>query len=396
MHPLFSPEVFYVLIACARNPEKVSKIVATLNLKIPPRELKSKDIRNLLRLVMSQWLSLSTCIIQATIDVVPPPSSAQLNRIPKILYPDLLEPTITPKNKLEKDLWTCDDGEQALVVAYVSKMFAVPVKELPENKKAATTAEQMRVNAKAARERAAAATLTTSDEANGEPPSTSAEVSNDQGDNIDGKGKEEVNEDKDTLLGFARIYSGTIRVGSKVRCVLPKYNNNFPPTHPRNIPNTTTTIVEGLYTMMGKDLVRVDIVPAGNVFAIRGLEGKVMRSATICAPNHQGLLDGGVEAGESECVLNLGGLLRPVPRFSLFLPPSKLKPASSGVSNRQGCFGTSSTGGYAKACERVEVFEPSRPVCQDLPATNWRTCYPHRWRAASRGMSRAVYPANHR
>ena len=316
MYSLFFPELLDVLIAPTRNPEKVSKIVTTLNLKIPPRELKSKDTRNLLQLVMAQWLSLSTCIIQATIDIVPPPSSAQLNRIPKILYPDILEPTIPPKNKLEKDLWSCDDGEEAFVIVYVSKMFAVPVKELPENKKVAATAEQMRANAKAARERAAASPAVTA-EANGTPHSTPAEASHDQGGDIEGKEKEEVKEDGDILLGFARIYSGTIRVGSKVRCVLPKYNNNFPPTYPRNIPNTTTMIVEGLYTMMGKDLVLVDSVPAGNVFAIRGLEGKVMRSATICAPNHQGILDESVGAGNTEYILNLGGVLRPVLRSPL-------------------------------------------------------------------------------
>jgi len=301
----------------------VSKIIGTLNLKIPPRELKSKDTRNLLQLVFSQWLSLSTCVIQTAIDIVPPPSSAQLTRIPKILYPDLLELTIAPKNKLEKDLWNCDDGEEAFVIGYVSKMFAVPIKELPENKKATVTAEQMRANAKAARERAAAAALAAATEANGgSPPSTPAEVSNDQGDDIGG---EESNEDDDVLLGFARIYSGTIRVGSTVRCVLPKYNNNFPPTHPRNIPQTTTTIVEGLYTMMGKDLVRVDTVPAGNVFAIRGLEGKVTRSATICAPSRQGLVDEGVGGGNTEYVLNLGGVLRPVTRSPALFISWKLK-----------------------------------------------------------------------
>ena len=283
-----------------------------MNVKIPPRELKSKDTRNLLQLVFSQWLSLSTCVIQATIDIVPPPSSAQLTRIPKILYPDLLEPTIAPKNKLEKDLWNCDDGDESFVIGYVSKMFAVPVKELPENKKSAVTAEQMRVNAKAARERAAAATLASTAEANGESPSTPAEASDDLGGDLEEKGKEEIDEDEDVLLGFARIYSGTIQVGSRVRCVLPRYNNNFPPIHPRNIPHTATMVVEGLYTMMGKDLVRVDCVPAGNVFAIRGLEGKVMRSATICAPSHRGLVAEEAEGGKAEYVLNLGGVLRPV------------------------------------------------------------------------------------
>ena len=322
MYTLSCPQILGVLTARGRNPDKVAKIVTTLNLKILPRELKSKDTRNLLQLVFSQWLSLSTCIIQAAIDIVPPPSSAQLTRIPKILYPDLLERTIAPKNKLERDLWSCDDGSGAFVIGYVSKMFAVPVKELPENKKAAITAEQMRANAKAAREKvtAAAAAVTATAEANDESPSTPF---NDEGDNLEGKDEEEI--DEDVLLGFARIYSGTIRVGSEIRCVLPKYNNNFPPTHPRNISHTATTIVEGLYTMMGKDLVRVDSVPAGNVFAIRGLEGKVMRCATICAPSHQGLASEEVKGKDTEYVLNLGGILRPVRLFPVFFLSLNLK-----------------------------------------------------------------------
>ena len=210
------------------------------------------------------------------------------------------------------------------MVGYVSKMFAVPVRELPENKKAAVTAEQLRANAKAARERAAAAAPAATTEANGESPSTPADTSKTQDINSEGREKEIINEDEDVLLGFARIYSGTLRVGTKVRCVLPKYNNNFPPTHPRNIPHNITTVVEGLYTMMGKDLVRVDSVPAGNVFAIGGLEGKVMRSATICAPNHQGLVDKEVEGGSTEYVLNLGGVLRPVTPLPLFFSSSRL------------------------------------------------------------------------
>jgi len=78
-------------------------------------------------------------------------------------------------------------------------------------------------------------------EANGESQSIPAETSSGQGGDLEGK-EEEIDEDEDTLLGFARIYSGTIRVGSKVLCVLPKYNNNLPPNHPLNIGHTTATI----------------------------------------------------------------------------------------------------------------------------------------------------------
>ena len=128
----------------SRNPDKVAKIVTTLNLKIPPRELKNKDTKHVLSLVFSQWLSLSTCVIQTIVDVVPPPTKAQPTRIPKMLYPDIYESTIEPKNKLEETLYKCDSSKDSSVVALVSKMFAVSADELPENKKKTVSAEELR------------------------------------------------------------------------------------------------------------------------------------------------------------------------------------------------------------------------------------------------------------
>lgn len=140
-----------------RNPDKVSKIITTLGLKVPPREQKSKDTRQLLSAMFSQWLPLSTCVIQTIVDIVPPPSAAQRIRIPKMLYPDIYETTIEPKNKLEEVLYSCNDAPDAPIVALISKMFAVPTKELPGKKKKALTADEMRSRAKAAREAHAAA-----------------------------------------------------------------------------------------------------------------------------------------------------------------------------------------------------------------------------------------------
>lgn len=292
-----------------RNSDKVAKIVQTLNLKIAPRDLKSKDSRALLALVFSQWLSLSTCIIQAAIDIVPPPTTAQLTRIPKILYPDLLEPTLEPKNKLERDLFSCNSSSDACVMAYVSKMFAVPAKELPENKKKPVTAEEMRTRAREARERIAAEQETAA--AAPEITPTEAAPSEPKLESITPP------EVEDAILGFSRIYSGTIRNGMNIRCILPKYNNKLPPSHPRNVPHVLDTTVEGLYTMMGRELVLVDSVAAGNVFAIKGLEGKVMRSATLHASGDNGVFDG----SSVESLLNLGGVARPVSLLIHNSPP---------------------------------------------------------------------------
>ncbi|KAI9058442.1 translation elongation factor 2 [Trametes sanguinea] len=311
------------------NPDKVSKIITTLGLKVPPREQKSKDTRQLLSLIFSQWLPLSTCVIQTIVDIVPPPSAAQRIRIPKMLYPDIYETTVEPKNKLEEDLYSCNDNPDASIVALVSKMFAVPTKELPGKKKKALTAEELRSRAKAAREaRAAAAASASSEAPTPEPASVPLEEAMQRANLGDKEGDEQqstadgegVQEEDETLLGFARIYSGTIRTGTTIVCVLPKYNHSLGPAHPRNKQHLVTAQVEELYTMMGRELVPVESVRAGNVFAIRGLEGKVWRNATLCAPSAAGLGQVSDLSEVKDCLLNLAGVIRyaaPIVRLAL-------------------------------------------------------------------------------
>jgi ribosome assembly protein 1 len=288
-----------------RNPDKVTKIVATLGLKIPPRDLKSKDSRHLLSLIFSQWLSLSTCIIQTIIDIVPAPSAAQRTRIPKMLYPDLLEATVQPKNKLEEDLFSCNSNPQAFMVAYVSKMFAVPNKHFPENKRKALTAEEMREKAREARMTRQTAANGTSDATTVDPTATGADA---QTPDV----TEGVIEEDESLLGFSRIYAGSIRVGAEVYGLLPKYNDKIGPTDPSNVKHIVAATVEGLYTMMGRELVAVDDVHAGSIFAIKGLEGKVWRNATLCAPGSSGIVEGQGYEQLNGCAINLGGVDRTV------------------------------------------------------------------------------------
>jgi ribosome assembly protein 1 len=285
-----------------RNTDKVTKIVGALNLKIPPRDLKSKDTRHLLSLVFTQWLSLSTCIIQTVIDIVPAPSIAQAVRIPKMLYPDLYEATVEPKNKLEQDLFASKSDPDACVTAYVSKMFSVSAKDLPENKKRPMTADEMRARARKAKEAREAA-----EKEQEEIPIPEADIPPTAG--PDAELAEDAG-DAEVILGFARLYSGTITTGTSVHAILPKYNGALGPAHPRNAKYIVVGVVEGLYVMMGRELVAVDIVRAGNIFAIKGLEGKVWRSATLCAPGASGIGNSPDVDALKDCLVNLGGVNR--------------------------------------------------------------------------------------
>lgn len=297
----------------------MTKIVNALSLKISPRDLKSKDSRHLLQLICTQWLSLSTCIIQAAIDVVPAPPVAQGTRIPKMLYPDLREETLPPKNKLEADLYGSKSESDAYVAAYVSKMFAVPAKDLPENKKRPLTADEMRARARDAR------TSRLQDETNSgsptpfSPPAALSSASRDESiaDGTSPLSHEAESGESEVLLGFARLYSGTIRVGSEIYAVLPKYVAALGPKHRNNGKYLIRAQVEGLYVMMGKELVGVDKIKAGNIFAIKGLAGKVWRSATLCASSEEGINEENIK----DWLINLGGVNRGViifsPSFSL-------------------------------------------------------------------------------
>lgn len=280
------------------NADKTNKIVSTLNLKIPQRDLNSKDRNGLLSLIFTQWLPLSTAIIQTIIDVVPSPRLAQPIRIPMMLHPDQFGAHVNPNSKLEKDLYSCDASESAHVVAYVSKMFAVPTAQLPEHKKQASTVDGVRASAREAHVRVEGS-REQSRVGSPSPVPGHTLLETPTGESPGG-----LKEESETLLGFARLYSGVIRIGSTVSCVLPKYDNAYGPGHPRNKAHVVRATVGALYTMMGRDLVAVDNVGAGNIFAIRGLEGSVWRSATLCVPSSE------VTQGEDveSWIINLGGV----------------------------------------------------------------------------------------
>ena len=76
-------------------------------------------------------------------------------------------------------------------------------------------------------------------------------------------------------------------MGSSVYFVLPKYNIRLGPTHSSNVKYLLTANVEALYVMMRRELIPVERVSAGNIFAIKGEYGGALHFA---APKKMGLV----------------------------------------------------------------------------------------------------------
>ena len=299
----------YDSIVLNRDQEKIEKIVKTLELKILPRDLKSKDHSGLLSAVFSQWLPLASCTFSAVVSNIPSPKEAQALRIPKLLQPGLsyfaADKELEPQTEVQRDMYTAKPGQDAFKVAYVSKMFAVKREDLPEGRRKNLTAEEMRARAKDSRERARAIQAATGAQVNGDAehqtsngmsleeaqaqaqaaaqrdnptaPSQTAEAESDNA----AAAKPESDE---VIIGFSRLYSGSLRVGASMMAILPKYNPKLGPSSTNNAKHLKEVKIEGLYMMMGRELIAVQEVPAGNVFGIRGIEKTVLRNATLFAP----------------------------------------------------------------------------------------------------------------
>ncbi|CAG8449795.1 15490_t:CDS:10 [Acaulospora morrowiae] len=267
----------YDAIIVNNNREKIEKIVKTLDLKVLARDMRSKDTRTLLTSIFNQWLPLSTAILHILlIDQLPSPVTAQPIRIPRILH---IRSNLPKEiNEIERGLCNCDSSELAPVVAYVSKMFAVPLDMLPENRRTQLTAEELRERGRLRREalqKISTEPSTTNTEYNDVPDTPENSLNSSLVETEEYDTAESLPSSKETFIGFARLYSGTIRVGQKLYVLGPKYDPAFPDKH------CTEVTIENLYLMMGRELEPLEEVPAGNVFGVGGLEGHILKNGTL-------------------------------------------------------------------------------------------------------------------
>lgn len=299
------------------NPTKVDKIVSSLAIKVRPQDLRSKDSRNLLLSIFAQWLPLAPSTFRAVIDKIPPPPLAQASRVPRMLHPELGHSAadIAPTNKLEKDLYEGSEEDDRFRVAYVSKMFSVKTSELPQNQRKQLTAEDMRAMAKAAKEKRERRAKIIAE--GGDPDAVEEDAA------PPSEEETPIDPNHETLIGFSRLYSGTIVLGQSLYAVLPKYNADLGPQHPSNARHLATVKVEQLYMMMGRELVAVPQVQAGNLFAIGGLEGVVGRNATLCGMGKEKEVREVARREEDKaCLVNLAGVILTVSLCQRILAPA--------------------------------------------------------------------------
>ncbi|GAP86532.1 putative elongation factor 2 [Rosellinia necatrix] len=262
------------------DPILLEKITKSLNITIPPHIARARDPRLLMTTVFSSWLPLSTALLVSVIESLPSPKVAQAERFPEMLEDSPGSDHIDPL--VRAAMIDFKSSKSDPVVAYVSKMVSVPESELPENKRRTGQLSADEARELARRKRAEFARAQQSD-TNGMSDVGTALDSISLDDFI--PQLEEKQAEVEHLIGFARIYSGTISVGDSLYVLPPK----FSPANPHASPEAKKVTVTSLYMLMGRNLESLDSVPAGVVFGIGGLEGSILKSGTLCSQ-----LDGSV------------------------------------------------------------------------------------------------------
>ncbi|KAK7305351.1 hypothetical protein VNO77_43256 [Canavalia gladiata] len=197
------------------------KLIRSFNLSIPARELQNKDPKLVLPAVMTRWLPLSNTILSMVVRCMPDPVSAQSFRISRLIPKKWGEEVEEEVGMVRKAVEQCDCRPQAPCVAFVSKMFAVPVKMLPPG-----------------------------DEGEGE---------------LD-----------ECFLAFARIFSGVLSAGQRIYVLSALYDPRKGETK-----HVQEAQLKSLCLMMGQGLKLVSSAKAGNIVAIRGLGHHILKSATL-------------------------------------------------------------------------------------------------------------------
>ena len=259
------------------DPAMIEKITQSLSITLPPHIIRSKDPRAILMILFTAWLPLSTALLVSVIESLPSPRVAQEGRLLALIdsSPGHDHIHVKVREAMVKSHCSKDDP----VVVYVSKMVSVPESELPENKRHGATLSPEEAREMGRRKRAEIARARCLEADGGGDSQNGLSDALERANFEEVNTKEENQPDPEHLIGFARIYSGTLSVGDEVYVLPPK----FSPAYPHNSPEPPKVTVTALYLLMGRSLEPLSSVPAGVVFGIGGLEGHILKSGTLCS-----------------------------------------------------------------------------------------------------------------
>ncbi|XP_075064001.1 elongation factor-like GTPase 1 [Mixophyes fleayi] len=286
-----------------RETDKIDKIVSSLGLKTSPRESRHSDPKVHVNAICCQWLPISQAVLNMVCRKLPSPLENSAERVEKLLCAGSRRfDSLPPQTQQLRDAFLqCRSDETAPIIIFVSKMFAVDAKAMPQNKQRPLTQEEISLRREFARQRHAEKMATNQGQeqapssaecqVNSESTKGDSQTMTNERENLMHQLEKQEAESKSYFIAFARVFSGVVRRGQRIFVLGPKYDPveallKLPPECPSTaditaIPHMACCTLDNLYLLMGRELEDLDEVPAGNILGIGGLEEFVLKSATL-------------------------------------------------------------------------------------------------------------------
>ncbi|XP_043521780.1 elongation factor-like GTPase 1 [Frieseomelitta varia] len=299
----------YETISIRKDKDKIASMVERLDIKLTTRDLRHTDPKTQLKVVFSQWLPLSRACLDAICEIVPAPCRLTSEKIERLLSGNFDFSTLPEETQqLKEKFLACDPSPVSPTIVFISKMFPIERKMLPENKPKPLTPEELAERREMARLKHAEKIKKEQQSAKESGQQMQQDVNrcnSNYSDEISTRSESSVSDEDDvndensdtTLIAFARIYSGCLKEGSVVYVLGPKHDPRDVLKRQRtgefsideNVPlkdlkpgrHVIRVTIRKLYLLMGRELESTNKVFAGNVFGIGDLEDYVLKTATL-------------------------------------------------------------------------------------------------------------------
>uniref|UniRef100_G3QQP7 Elongation factor-like GTPase 1 n=1 Tax=Gorilla gorilla gorilla TaxID=9595 RepID=G3QQP7_GORGO len=272
-----------------KDKDKIDKIVTSLGLKIGAREARHSDPKVQINAICSQWLPISHAVLAMVCQKLPSPLDITAERVERLMCTgsqtfDSLPPE-TQALKAGEERWTYDN------------IFVISCRPL--------TQEEIAQRHERARQRHAEKLAAAQGQAPLEPTQDGSAIETcPKGDEPRGDEQQvesmtpkpvlQEENNQESFIAFARVFSGVARRGKKIFVLGPKYSPleflrrvplgfSASPDGLPQVPHMAYCALENLYLLMGRELEYLEEVPPGNVLGIGGLQDFVLKSATLCS-----------------------------------------------------------------------------------------------------------------
>ncbi|XP_063572343.1 golgin subfamily A member 6-like protein 22 [Pongo abelii] len=220
-----------------KDKDKIDKIVTSLGLKIEAQEARHSDPKVQINAICSQWLPISHAVLAMVCQKLPCPLDITAERVERLMCTgsqtfDSLPPET---QALKAAFMKCGSEDTAPVIIFVSKMFAVDAKALPQNKPRPLTQEEIAQRRERARQRHAEKLAAAQGQAPLEPTQDGSALETcpkgeeprgdkQQVESMTPKPVLQEENNQESFIAFARVFSGVARRGKKIFVLGPKYS----------------------------------------------------------------------------------------------------------------------------------------------------------------------------